>query len=190
MSVTAVTQLTVSKTTYDCVPPPREQETRAGDRRGLGNMERWTAEVRGAFAARLTCPRQRTHLTMPAAHAPGGVVQRRVLQEPEFLSDAHFLGAQPGGVALFAPGLIAKFDDLICGPVHVFSQRHDALMFHGGEPRHNQIREALAAYRDLPKDWGIAVRAADDRFCRACAAERASLIAIGSDHFPRGAGGA
>jgi hypothetical protein len=42
--------------------------------------------------------------------------------------------------ALFALGPTAKFDDLSCGRVHVFSQRHGALMFHGGEPRHNQIR--------------------------------------------------
>jgi hypothetical protein len=69
------------------------------------------------------------------------------------------------------------------------SQRHGALLFHGGQPRHkNQIREALLADCNLPQDRGVAVWAADclpasDACCgssRACLAASAAFGAAGA----------
>jgi hypothetical protein len=111
-------------------------------------------------------------------------VQWRVLQEPELFSDVQFFGAQFGGVAVVPSGMVAKLDDLVCGRAHVFGQRHDALVFHGCEPGHDQIREALAAYRDLPKDWGIAVWVADHSLCGSASTEGASVNSVSLDCFP------
>jgi hypothetical protein len=112
------------------------------------------------------------------------VVKRRVFKQTELFPDRELLGAQFGGVAVVPSRLVAKLDDLICGRVHVLSQRHGALMLHRGEPRHNQIRQALPADRNSPNDWGIAVWASDDRFCWAAAAERALVDSVSPDCFP------
>jgi hypothetical protein len=57
-------------------------------------------------------------------------------------------------------------------------------VLHGGEPRHNQIRDALPADGNLPKDWSIAVWASNDGFCWAAAAERALVDSVSPDCFP------
>jgi hypothetical protein len=115
----------------------------------------------------MTSPKRRS--------ASRAVVQPHNRVQAKPFPDIKLLGAQFGEVALVPSGMIAKLDDLVCGRVHVFSQRHGAMVFHGGEPPHNQIREALPANCVLPQDRGVAVWASDDRFHRASTAERASV---------------
>jgi hypothetical protein len=61
----------------------------------------------------------------------------------------------------------------------VFSQRHGALEFHGGEPRHDRVGDARIAIAHLPKDWRGVVRAPDNRI-RGAAAEGALVRQFGS----------
>ena len=56
------------------------------------------------------------------------VVKRRAFKQTELFPDRELLGAQFGGVALFALRPTAKLDDLVCGRVHVVGQRHGTLM--------------------------------------------------------------
>jgi hypothetical protein len=118
----------------------------------------------------------------------GDVVQWRFFQKPELFSDLQLFGAHFGRVELFAPGATAELNDLICGRVHAFSQRHGALVFHGGEPRHNQICEALPADCNLPQDRAVAVCASDGRFRRAGSAEGALVDPVSPQLLSIGAG--
>ena len=121
---------------------------------------------------------------MQRAAAAGDVAQWRVFQKTELFPDVQFFGAQLGGDAFVPPGIVATLDDLVCRRAQVFSQRHGAPVFHGGEPRHNQIRDALPADCNLPQDRNIAVWASDDRFCWATPAERALVDSVSPDCFP------
>ena len=75
-------------------------------------MERWIAAVRGAFAARLACPRQRALMTIPAAHAlradpleahltslrAHDVMNREAGRTPRYRAESQKRAAPPGGV--------------------------------------------------------------------------------------------
>ena len=111
-------------------------------------------------------------------------MKRRVFKQAELFPDLELLGAQFGGVAVVPSGMIAKLDDRIRGRIHVFSQRHGALAFDGGEPRHDRVGQTRTTDRDLPKNGCVIIGAANHGLCRSAAAERAGSDAVSSDHFP------
>jgi hypothetical protein len=80
------------------------------------------------------------------------VVKRRVLKQTELFANLEFLGAQFGGVALFAPGSTTELDDRVRGRAHVSSNRKGTLVFDGGEPRHDHVGQTRTTDCDLPKN--------------------------------------
>ena len=110
-------------------------------------------------------------------------MKRRVLKQTEVFADRELLGVQFGGVALFAPSSTANLDDRVLRRAHVFGQRHDALVFNGGEPRHDRVGQTRPTDRDLPKNGRVIIGAANHGLCRSAAAERAGFDAVSSDHF-------
>ena len=65
----------------------------------------------------------------------------------------------------------ARLRSLTISFAAAFMSLASALVLHGGEPRHNQIREALPANRNLPQDWSIALWASGRGLCGSAAAE-------------------